>query len=205
MFIKVCASVYTPRAQVIQEEKSFTLRLKQTRSQLSLITKMKISKVIHGKMHHAPEWKVATSEQKNKTKNKQKKTSQDSWGCLDMLQVTENDGYHVHLSDAKCRSADWLAWSSETKLWHPEINKENPLKAWKCLLFWTKQTWKSLIGSSARTKMWDVLLNPAIKVWSGTACISHLDPARKHTDAILEKGNERHRKSRWGITPTNQT
>lgn len=46
-----------------------------------------------------------------------------------MHQVTENDGYHVHLSDAKCRSADWQAWSSETKPWHPEINKENLLKA----------------------------------------------------------------------------
>lgn len=42
-----------------------------------------------------------------------------------MHQVTENDGYHVLLSDAKCRSDDWETWSSETQRWHPEINKEN--------------------------------------------------------------------------------
>lgn len=110
-----------------------------------------------------------------------------------MHQVTENDGYHVHLSDAKCRSAAWQAWSSETKPWHPEINKGDLLKARKWLLFHTKQTrllltWKSLIGSCARVKTGDVVPNAAIELCdvAPRAFLTSVQ-ARKYTDANLEK------------------
>lgn len=91
---------------------------------------------------------TATSE----LKERKKKTSQASWSCLNMHQVTENDGYHAHLSDAKRRSADWQAWSSETKPWHPEVNKES-----KMVSSFGRQTtpvpmWEILIGRFARLK-----------------------------------------------------
>lgn len=61
-------------------------------------------------------------------KKKKKDTSQYSWSCLNMHQVTENDGYHTHLSDVKRRPADGQACSSETKPWLSGINKEHLFK-----------------------------------------------------------------------------
>lgn len=73
-------------------------------------------------------------------------------GCFNMHQMTENDGYHKHFSDFKCRSAGEQAWSSEntkagTKHWwqvghsmsrNKQIREE--IKTWKSFFLWTKET-----------------------------------------------------------------
>lgn len=67
-------------------------------------------------------------------------------GCFNMHQMTENDGYHKHLSDTKCRSAAELrdtsaALNTRGKLdtQHLEINDEGC--NYNIFFFcWTKQT-----------------------------------------------------------------